>query len=148
MIQKDQHSARRRDSQGWRRNENDIANEKRVADYLSQKWGVKFHGFAKGSPVDYWVERRGVVSGIAELKTSFKKTNFAFLSMRKFIAIESISRAFGCAGLYLHLQPDGKIYWGKIGDLRGTTEIVGQAGRFKNSREPILKIPLKNLTAA
>lgn len=148
MIKKDDHSKRVRDSQGWRKNEIDLQNEKRVAEFMGKKWGVVFHEFAKGSPVDFWIEKKGMVAGIAELKTAFKQSDFAFLNMRKYIAIDQISRAFEVAGIYLHQQPSGVIYWSKIEDLRGNPKIVGKQSNFKNDREPVLQIPLQSLKVA
>lgn len=138
----------------WRHNANDASNEKRCADYLTAKWACLFHPFARGSPVDWWLERRNRVVGIAELKTSFKERDYAILNLRKFSRLLTIAEGFNVPAIFIHQQPSGEIFWVDIALANPQPKagisacIIGKPGTRANSREPALRIELTAMNKA
>ncbi len=127
-------------------NENDAANEKRVADALYETQGIILHGYAKYSPIDYWMEKDNAVIGFAELKTSFIKDHqFAYLNARKYVNLQMAACGFNCKAYFITQRIDGSIYICDVNNLQGEVKIVDRGLDGKNEREPVKAVPLNSM---
>ena len=122
----------------------DLDNENRVAQILSQKWKTEV---LKLSPalytVDWSFSRNGVVTAFGEYKKRSKKYNEVMLSAAKLMKMQQLHDFTGLPVLLIIEWPDGIWYWDMSADKWEGNFVVSGNPRGQNGDiEPTVMIPM------
>jgi hypothetical protein len=129
--------------------EADTANERAVAEILSEKFGCEIRSFGGRSEVDMYAVRDGRMAAVIELKTRKNSSTTyptVFLSMRKYVDLRAFSHLFGVPAIFVVMYDDG-IRYIDIGDVDTSRHIMGGNSRNKayNDIEPLIEVPVESL---
>lgn len=124
----------------------DKSNESRVERILSQKWEVIFHKYAHYDNIDWWLEKDDKMVGVAELKTAFRESSYAYLNLRKYLNLKWSSYLLKMPALIIFQFKDGGIYYDNIENIEGRPMILGsKIMKSTNDIEPGISIPISSL---
>jgi len=126
--------------------EADKSNEKRIESILSKKWSVIFHKYAHYDNIDWWLERDNKMVAVAELKTAFRESSYAYLNLRKYLNLKWSRYFLQLPALIIFQFKDGGIYYDDIDNIEGKPMILGsKIMKSYNDIEPGVSIPVGSL---
>lgn len=130
----------------------DHERELKVAALLEKAWDCKVHKYAgEYDPVDFWIERNGVVVAFAELKSRFipsTKYKTVFLSARKYLDMMLLSMGRKVAVLFI-VQFTDCIKYLDVRDLTNQDDVYTVCERLVqrvgNDTEPVMEVPIADM---
>lgn len=132
------------------RNREDAANEKAVAQYIGEKLGCTIRPFADLSPVDWYAETDGRLTGVLELKCrSHPSTKYrtVYLNVRKWLALMLASNGLGVPAMFVVRFEDG-VKWVNVADVPAHNVRIGGCAfkRKESDVEPLIEVPVSLMT--
>jgi hypothetical protein len=133
----------------------DKAVEKKVAEYISEKWKCDYSSMGPYSPYDICFTRNGVLEAIAEIKDRTNRDCCTFptvcLNLDKWFSLIKCEMFLGRPAFYIVQFRDG-IYFLRIGKLQISSFKISYKGRVdrgaKNDQRLAVDIPSNLFTAA
>lgn len=124
----------------------DRDNEKRVEKILSRVWKCTFHKYAHYDNIDWWLERDNKMVAVAELKTAFRTSKYAYLNLRKYLNLKWSKYFLQLPAIIIFQFRDGNIYYDDIDNIEGKSVMLGSKMlKSYNDIEPGVSIPVDSL---
>lgn len=129
--------------------ETDLRWQEAVGRRLHEVWGATLHSFGPMDEVDGWVERKGEVWAVCEIKrrrVPADRYPTIWVALRKWTSLMMIGQGFGVPGLFIVHYDDG-IKWIEAKDcVRYKVVIGGRDDRgVPNDHEPVIDVPVGEL---
>jgi hypothetical protein len=129
--------------------ETDLLWQEAVKEKIKDQWGYELHFFGPMDEVDGWIEGKGQIVAIVEIKRRHVDRNTyptIWVSLRKWTALMLAHQGFGKHGLFIVHYNDG-IYYYPAYKMSGYPLVIG--GRedrgTANDREPVIDLPVRVL---
>jgi hypothetical protein len=133
----------------------DRIHQREIGDKLEELWGVECHMMGSFSHVDSWLEKpEGKLFAYAELKwrgdkptTSPYFNGTVFMAMQKWLSLMWLKVTWGVPALYV-VQFRDILKCIRVENVKGEIFIGGRddRGRIGNDWEPIIKVPIADMT--
>lgn len=127
------------------------AEEKRIAAFVAEQWGVQFNEYADLDPLDWWIQKGNRTIGFSEIKrrhNASTKYPTVFLSLRKWFYLLHTSRATCRQGWFIVKFNDCVCHI-EVGHVdAGNNCVAGRTDREGNPNdlEPIIHVPVSSMT--
>jgi len=135
----------------------DLDAEERVRIRLKKYWEeatgteVIFHKFAKYDPIDFWVEEKGKMQALVEVKRRYINSDTyptAFLNFRKWWPLTAIGVAADVVPIYALEYNDATCFI-DVNKVDASRHKIGGLKQIKKSStdiEPLIEIPIGDFT--